>query len=169
MTDTLIRYSIKKSPVGDLLLVASDAGLRGIYTASHRQPPSPEAEWLEDDAALRPVGQQLEAYFNGELREFDLALDPQGTPFQQEVWKLLIAIPYGQTTTYGELARRLGNPNASRAVGAANGRNPISIVVPCHRVIGKSGALTGYAGGVDVKRTLLDLEALTAIVGGTAS
>lgn len=111
-----------------------------------------------DHPVLREAARQLRAYFAGKLRRFDLPLDLRGTPFQQRVWSELLRIPFGETRSYGELARAIGNPNASRAVGAANGRNPIAIVVPCHRVIGSDGGLCGFGGGLDYKRRLLDLE-----------
>ena len=121
--------------------------------------------WRRDDAALVDAVTQLDEYFAGRRRTFDLALAPRGTPFQLKVWEALRAIPYGATISYGELAARIGNRNASRAVGLANGRNPIAIVVPCHRVISANGSLTGYGGGLDNKKTLLDLEA-AGIIGG---
>ena len=113
----------------------------------------------EDPGPFRTAAEQLEAYFAGDRHEFDLVLAPTGTPFQLSVWRGLLEIPYGETRSYGQLAARLGNPGGSRAVGLANGRNPVAIVVPCHRVIGADGTLTGYAGGMDRKRLLLDLEA----------
>src|SRR5690606_197001 len=115
--------------------------------------------WRRDDEAFAEARSQLEAYFAGELREFDLPLAPEGTPFQKAAWAAVCEIPYGETRTYGEQAARLRQPNASRAVGAANGRNPLGIVIPCHRVIGASGKLTGYYGGLRIKETLLELEA----------
>ncbi len=161
MIDDQICYSTLDSPVGELLLVANADGIRSIYSTSHRKRSEPRPEWRRDDAALGDAREQLKAYFAGELQEFTLALNPQGTPFQKRVWKLLESVPYGTTTTYGHLARQLGTPTASRAVGAANGRNPISFVVPCHRVIGQDGSLTGYGGGLEMKRTLLEFEKRT--------
>jgi methylated-DNA-[protein]-cysteine S-methyltransferase len=120
---------------------------------------TPGPGWKRDRGALREPAEQLEAYLAGELRDFDLPLAPQGTPFQREVWSALRKIPYGSTISYGELAAAVGRPHAARAVGAANGRNPIAVVIPCHRVIGASGGLTGYGGGLGRKRLLLDLEA----------
>ena len=117
-----------------------------------------QADWIEDPAGFGDVIAQLEAYFAGELTEFDIVLDLEGTEFQKRVWAELLTIPYGQTRSYGEMARNLGKPGASRAVGLANGRNPVSIIVPCHRVIGADGSLTGYGGGLDRKTHLLDLE-----------
>lgn len=145
------------SPVGTLTLVATERGLNGLYPDGHA--PAPEPEWLRDAAPFREVCRQLDAYFAGDLREFDIPLDLQGTPFQLKVWNALLDIPFGETIHYGEQARRIGQPQASRAVGLANGRNPISVIVPCHRVIGKNGSLTGYGGGLSMKRHLLNLEA----------
>ena len=142
------------TPVGPLLLTADDGALTGLYLGAKPVP----GERDDDDPFLREVAAQLGAYFAGRLRDFDVPLAPRGTPFQQSVWEQLRLIPYGTTTTYGTLARRLDNPNACRAVGLANGRNPISIIVPCHRVIGANGALVGFGGGMGAKRTLLDLE-----------
>ncbi len=145
------------SPLGALTLVASDAGLQALWW-----PDDPRAPDLGDNDPDHPVLRQavaeLDGYFAGERTTFDVALDPAGTDFQRQAWEVLRGIPYGQTITYGEQARRLGDPRKARAVGAANGRNPISIVVPCHRVVGASGALTGFAGGVDAKRWLLEFE-----------
>jgi methylated-DNA-[protein]-cysteine S-methyltransferase len=146
------------SPAGPLLLAADEAGLRQILFVNGRASVRPDPAWREDRAALAEPIRQLRAYFAGELETFDLALAPQGTPFQLEVWRRLRDIPYGETISYGDLARRIGNPQASRAVGLANGANPISIVIPCHRVIGSNGKLTGYGGGLEVKEKLLALE-----------
>lgn len=151
-------YTRMESPVGPLLLVADEAGLRRIEFVNGRKPVQPDPEWHHDAGHLREVIRQLRAYFAGELETFNLPLAPAGTPFQLAVWRRLCEIPYGETISYGELARRMGNPNASRAVGLANGSNPISIVVPCHRVIGSNGKLTGYGGGLPIKEKLLALE-----------
>jgi len=153
-----IVYTHVESPVGPLLLSANERGLHGIHFAVRGRAAKPEADWVEDAAPLREAARQLERYFAGRLREFDLPLVPEGTPFQLEVWRALRRIPYGKTISYGELARRVGRPAASRAVGAANGRNPLPIVVPCHRVIGADGSLTGFGGGVGIKQALLELE-----------
>jgi methylated-DNA-[protein]-cysteine S-methyltransferase len=147
------------SPVGRLFIAASDAGLRVIETERPRHAAMRGPDWEEGDSPiLAELRRQLDAYFAGKLRDFDLPLDPQGTDFQQKVWRALRDIPYGEACSYLDIARRLGDPNATRAVGAANGRNPISIVVPCHRVIGADGSLTGYGGGLGMKRFLLELE-----------
>jgi methylated-DNA-[protein]-cysteine S-methyltransferase len=149
------------SPVGPLTIVAQDGRIAGLYMDAQRHAPGPEAYGIAGVPAEEPfaaAAAQLAAYFGGRLTEFDLPLGPAGTDFQRRVWDGLRAIPYGQTVSYGELARRLGQPAASRAVGLANGRNPIAIVVPCHRVVGADGSMTGYGGGVDRKRFLLALE-----------
>ena len=147
-----------ESPLGALLLVADEEGLREVAFATGRTAPAVDPRWSNGGTALGEPVRQLEAFFAGELRDFDLALKPRGTPFQQRVWSLLREIPFGETISYGELARRMGNPAASRAVGLANGSNPIAIVIPCHRVIGSNGKLTGYGGGLDNKRWLIDFE-----------
>ena len=153
-----ICYTELASPIGPLLLAADDSGLREILFVNGRHPARPDAAWKRDAAPLAEPIRQLRAYFAGELEDFDLPQAPQGTPFQLKVWKLLCDIPYGETISYGELARRIGNPNASRAVGLANGSNPIPIIIPCHRVIGSNGKLTGYGGGLPIKEKLLALE-----------
>jgi len=154
----MISYTQMESPVGPLLLAADDAGLREILFVHGRAPARPDASWKEDKAPLKETIRQLREYFAGEREVFDLPLAPLGTPFQLKVWKRLCDIPYGETISYGELARRIHNPNASRAVGLANGSNPIPIVIPCHRVIGSNGKLTGYGGGLPIKEKLLALE-----------
>lgn len=153
-----ISYTQIESPIGPLLLAADDTGLREILFVHGRHPAKPDPSWQEDPAPLQPAIRQLDAYFAGELETFDLPLAPEGTPFQQSVWRELCGIPFGQTISYGELAQRIGNPKASRAVGLANGSNPIPIVIPCHRVIGSNGKLTGYGGGLPIKEKLLALE-----------
>jgi len=151
-------YTYMQTPIGRLLLAGDDAGLRRISFPEGKGAVEPEPEWRRDDKPLRDVARQLQAYFNGDLREFDVPLRMEGTPFQRGVWRALQDIPYGETISYGELARRIGNPKGSRAVGLANGRNPIPIVVPCHRVIGANGSLTGFGGGLRTKEILLGLE-----------
>lgn len=145
------------SPIGPLTLAGRDGKLSHLLMLDHSHAPS-RVGWIRDDTAFPEVVEQLAAYFAGELTEFDVVLEMAGTEFQRRVWTALLTIPYGQTRSYGQLASLIGAPTASRAVGLANGRNPISIIVPCHRVIGSNGSLTGYGGGIDRKRTLLDLE-----------
>jgi methylated-DNA-[protein]-cysteine S-methyltransferase len=153
-----ICYTHVASPLGLLLIAGDDSGLRHIMFPREVPPQFPDPTWREDAAPLAETIRQLEAYFAGELESFTLPLAPHGTPFQMEVWRRLCDIPYGQTISYGEMARRIGNPKASRAVGLANGSNPIPIVIPCHRVIGSNGKLTGYGGGLPIKEKLLALE-----------
>lgn len=153
-----VEYVWMDSRVGKLLVAGNEAGLRYVLFGEGRSEVGPQPGWKETSAALGEPIRQLRAYFAGELRCFDLPLAPEGTPFQQRVWHELLRIPYGETISYGELARRIGNPNGSRAVGLANGSNPISIVIPCHRVIGSNGKLTGYGGGLKAKEWLLALE-----------
>lgn len=159
MKTATIVHSRMDSPIGPLLLLGSAGTLTGLYMAEHKGGPSEAQLGARDDAVFESVREQLTAYFAGELRVFALHHAGAGTAFQQRVWSALCEIPYGQTISYGELARRIGQPSAARAVGLANGRNPVSIVVPCHRVIGANGALTGYGGGVSAKRWLLEHEA----------
>ena len=154
----LVHYTHLPSPIGPLLLVCDSAGIRQITFPEDSRPASPEPDWHQDQSAFAELTTQLRAYFAGELETFDLPLAPEGTAFQQKVWDELCKIPYGETISYGALAKRIGNPNASRAVGLANGSNPIPIVIPCHRVIGSNGKLTGYGGGLPIKEKLLALE-----------
>jgi methylated-DNA-[protein]-cysteine S-methyltransferase len=154
-------HVIVDSPVGQLTLVAEQGRLSGLFMDRQRHAPDWAGLGIQGAAADEPFASaaaQLAAYFSGELTAFDLPIAPAGTPFQLRVWDALRTIPYGQTLTYGQLASRIGSPAASRAVGLANGRNPISVVVPCHRVIGADGSLTGYGGGLQRKQFLLDLE-----------
>src|ERR671937_2578160 len=152
MSDNTL-YTYLRSPLGDLLLFGDEQALRGVYMDA-KAPPA----WRRSDEAFAAAGEQLDQYFAGERRDFDLPLDLRGTPFQRRVWNALLTIPYGETRSYGEIAEQIGAPGAARAVGLANGHNPIAIIVPCHRVIGASGSLTGYGGGLDRKRSLLALE-----------
>ncbi|NDJ91543.1 methylated-DNA--[protein]-cysteine S-methyltransferase [Mycolicibacter kumamotonensis] len=145
------------SPIGPLTLAGKDGKLSHLLMLDHSHAPD-QTGWRRDDTAFPDVVEQLAAYFAGDLTEFDLTYHMAGTEFQRRVWTALLTIPYGQTRSYGQLAMQIGAPTASRAVGLANGRNPISIIVPCHRVIGSNGSLTGYGGGIDRKRALLDLE-----------
>jgi methylated-DNA-[protein]-cysteine S-methyltransferase len=153
-----ILTSTVQSPIGPLTLIARDGVLTNVsmHEQRHTSPPPPDA--ITDNTWFKDVAEQLDAYFAGELSTFDLEMKLLGTPFQQRVWTQLCEIPYGETISYGELARRVGNANASRAVGLANGRNPIALIVPCHRVIGANGSLTGYGGGLERKTWLLEHE-----------
>jgi methylated-DNA-[protein]-cysteine S-methyltransferase len=151
------RFAHIASPVGDLLVTADAAGALSRLHFPGRTSPA-QAGWTHDEAPFVELRRQLDAYFAGELETFDLRLAPSGTPFQLQVWRALREIPYGETASYGEIARAVGQPGAARAVGGANNRNPIAIAIPCHRVIGASGSLTGYGGGLDRKRLLLGLE-----------
>ncbi|MFF4211624.1 methylated-DNA--[protein]-cysteine S-methyltransferase [Streptomyces sp. NPDC001796] len=157
------QHTIIDSPYGPLTLVADDGVLCGLYMTEQRHRPSEETFGERKEGSFAEAEEQLEAYFSGELKEFTLELRLHGTPFQRGVWEQLRRIPYGETRSYGQLADALGNPGASRAVGLANGRNPIGIIVPCHRVIGASGGLTGYGGGLDRKRRLLEFERGSAL------
>jgi methylated-DNA-[protein]-cysteine S-methyltransferase len=162
-------YRRLQTPVGELLLTASDTALTGVYFPTSRRgpPPTHRADWTED-AGQGPAGptgemlaravQQLNEYFAGQRTTFDLPLEAMGSVFEHRVWKALRSIPYGTTTSYGDVAKRLGDPSATRAVGSANGKNPIPIIIPCHRVLGANGDLTGFGGGLDRKRWLLEHE-----------
>jgi methylated-DNA-[protein]-cysteine S-methyltransferase len=152
------RHTVIESPIGSLTLVARGDALIGLYMHEHRHQPDPATFGEESADGFATVIEQLAEYFAGERTAFDLAIAPEGTPFQRTVWTALRDIPYGQTISYGRLATRIGRPTASRAVGLANGRNPISIVVPCHRVVGGNGRLTGYGGGIARKHLLLEHE-----------
>jgi methylated-DNA-[protein]-cysteine S-methyltransferase len=147
-----------ESAIGPLLLAGDAAGLHRVYFMNGRRPKSPEPDWNEDKKLFKEAIAQLKAYFAAKRRDFDLPLVLQGTEFQLLVWRRLQKIPYGETTSYGAIARELGTPEAARAVGLANGSNPIPIIVPCHRVIGSNGDLTGFGGGLPLKRKLLELE-----------
>ena len=168
MPTTFTRFP---SPVGELILTASETALKGVFFPVRRNRSAPDAGWVEDDgrgpagALLAAVRRQLTEYFEGTRTTFDLPLDGTGSTFERRVWDLLRTIPYGATTSYGALARRLGDPRATRAVGAANGKNPIPIIVPCHRVLGARGELTGFGGGLDRKRWLLEHEGALLTLG----
>jgi methylated-DNA-[protein]-cysteine S-methyltransferase len=154
----MIHYCHFESPIGKIMVAGEKAGLKRIGFPAEKGKRDPDPAWEEGKEDLKEAVQQLEAYFSGKLKAFRLKLAPEGTPFQLSVWQALQDIPYGQTVSYGELARRIGKPKASRAVGAACARNPLPIVIPCHRVIGSTGGLTGFGGGLDVKKALLELE-----------
>jgi methylated-DNA-[protein]-cysteine S-methyltransferase len=154
----IVWYDYLPTPIGNLLLAADAKGLREVWfeTGKHRKEPDPQ--WQRNAAKVAFAAKQLNEYFAGERQHFELPMHPIGTPFQVDVWHALAKIPYGATISYGELARRIGQPQAVRAVGAANGRNPLPIVLPCHRVIGADGSLTGFGGGLPTKRFLLSME-----------
>lgn len=151
-------YTYLKTPIGKLLLAGSENELRLISFPEGAMRKQPEPDWIQSEKPFREASRQLLEYFKGKRTKFDLALKPEGTPFQLEVLQELTRIPYGATASYGEIASRIGRPKASRAVGAANGRNPLPIVIPCHRVVGSNGSLTGFGGGLDTKKSLLDME-----------
>jgi methylated-DNA-[protein]-cysteine S-methyltransferase len=157
------QHTVITSPYGPLTLVAEEGVLCGLYMTDQRHRPAEETFGDRDDSPFGEAEEQLTAYFDGELKEFTLELRLNGTPFQRMVWDQLRRIPYGETRSYGELAAALGNPAASRAVGLANGKNPVGIIVPCHRVVGADGSLTGYGGGLPRKQRLLDFERGTAL------
>jgi methylated-DNA-[protein]-cysteine S-methyltransferase len=156
----MIYFTVYDSPIQSLRLVSDGRSLVGLYMMSEKHSLTPAKDWIED-ASVAPFAatkQQLDAYFAGRLTAFNLPVHLHGTPFQQRVWNALQTIPYGTTLSYGELAQQIGQPKASRAVGLANGRNPVSIIVPCHRVVGSNGKLTGYGGGIERKQWLLNHE-----------
>lgn len=155
------------SPLGPMILVSDGTALIGLYLEGQKHFPNNAGTWIwgESLPVFQETRRQLGDYFEGRRRRFDLPLEPAGTPFQQQVWKALKGIPHGATLTYAEVARRIGKPTAARAVGAAVGRNPLTILVPCHRVLGQNGALTGFAGGLEQKKKLLDLESAQPLPG----
>ena len=151
-------YRYHNSPLGSILIVGKGRHLHALTLPTQRTDAWPLPEWHLTETGFSDCTRQLDEYFDGKLRKFSLNLAPQGTPFQRQVWDALVQIPYGETRSYQDIARTIGNPKAVRAVGGSNARNPIAIIIPCHRVIGANGKLTGYAGGLQYKRTLLDLE-----------
>ena len=163
-TDPQITYSEIDSPIGPLLLYGTSRGLSGVEMTKQRHFEGKQSHWKRDDTRWRDAAKQLREYFQGKRQDFDVPLDLAGTDFQRKVWSALQKIPYGRTASYADIARRIRNPKAMRAVGLANGRNPVAIIVPCHRVIGADGSLTGYGGGLERKRTLLDLESETTAI-----
>lgn len=156
--ESTVSYWISTSPVGRLLLVGSSAGLQALQFQDGAHPLGIQPTWEKTCEPFSAVLEQLQQYFDGSRKRFQIKLNLQGTSFQRQVWQALQRIPYGRTVSYGEIAMQVGFPKASRAVGAANGQNPVSIIVPCHRVIGKNGHLVGYGGGLPIKEALLDLE-----------
>lgn len=167
-----VSHTIFESPLGELTLVAHDGVLAGVYFPAHTRLPDPKTFGARANAGFDAVTEQLAEYFRAERTEFDLPIAPCGSAFQLRVWNLLRHIPYGETRSYGQLARELGNVSLAREVGGANARNPLSVIVPCHRVVGANGQLVGYAGGLERKRFLLDLEARVMgtqlLIGGIA-
>ncbi|TQV68172.1 methylated-DNA--[protein]-cysteine S-methyltransferase [Exilibacterium tricleocarpae] len=153
-----MHYDYLETPCGPLLIAGGDDGLHFVEFQDGERPRPIQADWEQQEKPLREAKKQLAAYFKGELKQFDLPLALLGTEFQRQVWEALQAIPYGETISYQTLAQRIGKPKAVRAVGAANGRNRLPVVIPCHRVIGSNGSLTGFAGGVPIKQWLLDHE-----------
>jgi methylated-DNA-[protein]-cysteine S-methyltransferase len=151
-------FTTADSPIGELLLVSDGNALTGLHMQGGRTRRSLDPEWTRIDEPFAEVTRQLAEYFDGARTSFDLPLAPRGTGFQLEVWRALYRIPYGETRSYGQLATEIGHPDAARAVGKANGQNPIAVIVPCHRVIGADGSLTGFGGGLERKQTLLGLE-----------
>ena len=153
-------YDTFQSPQGGILLLANDEGLAGVFFDRQKYHPEKQADWKKNPnhGLLRQAKRELAEYFAGKRTRFDVALAPDGTPFQRSVWKAISTVRFGETISYGELARRAGHPGSARAAGAATGRNPIGIMVPCHRIMGANGSLTGYAGGLERKRALLALE-----------
>ena len=153
-----MKYTVLDSPVGPLMLAGDESVVRELWFLQGRERVAPNPAWTESARAFAEPVRQLKAYFSGRLRTFTVGVEPGGTPFQSAEWQALREIPYGETISYGELAARIGNPRAVRAVGLANGANPVSIIIPCHRVVGANGALVGYGGGLPIKRALLALE-----------
>jgi methylated-DNA-[protein]-cysteine S-methyltransferase len=152
-------FTTMDSPIGEIVLQSDGRSLTGVFTHGPKPKALRQGERNPNDKVLARARKELTAYYAGMLKDFKVPLAPHGTPFQQRVWRALLEIPFGETESYGQLARRIGSPNAARAVGLANGRNPIAIIIPCHRVIGSSGALVGYGGGLPRKKWLLEHEA----------
>lgn len=159
-------YTTIESPIGELLLLGDRRALHGLYMQAGRKPVTIAESWRRSTPPFATVARQLSEYFEGRRATFDVPLLMGGTGFEQRVWRALRDIPYGETVSYGEIARRIGQPSAARAVGLANGRNPISVIVPCHRVVGANGTLTGYGGGLERKRVLLELEQGQLVMSG---
>ena len=151
-------YCYYDSPIGRMLLVGTEAELEELNFPNYTENKHVPREWTEDESVFTEPLRQLNEYFAGKRQEFNLAIAPQGTPFQQQVWRELCKIPFGETASYQTIAERMGKPKACRAVGMANGKNPLPIIIPCHRIIGKDGSMTGFGGGLALKRQLLDLE-----------
>lgn len=166
-----VRHGVFATSIGELLLVADDDALRGLYFPDHKYPPNPDEigddlGFEPDDATLADAARQLREYLAGERRDFDVRLAPRGDDFSQKVWDILLQIPFGETTTYGNIAIQLGNRALAQRVGQAVGHNPVSVIIPCHRVLGADGSLTGFAGGLEIKRVLLTIEEPPAEAAG---
>lgn len=153
-------YDILPSPIGDLLILAEEFALNEIIFQTNEQPHAINSEWIRSSELIEETKNELKAYFLGQLKQFTIQVNPHGTPFQKQIWREVLSIPHGQVCSYQDLANKINNSSACRAVGRANSQNPIPIIIPCHRVIGKSGKLTGYAGGLDRKQALLKLEGI---------
>lgn len=166
---TVHYYDYLETPHGRMLLVANDEGLSGAYFVGQKHYPGPDSRWKRDPAALSQAKRELKEYFAGRRKTFGIALAPEGTPFQRAVWREIARVACGETITYAELARRAGRPGAARAAGAATGRNPVGVIVPCHRIVGTNGSLTGYAGGLPRKKALLALEGAAPAATSTGS
>ncbi|MBF0390818.1 MAG: methylated-DNA--[protein]-cysteine S-methyltransferase [Desulfamplus sp.] len=159
----MVAYAYISTPLGELLAVHGKNGLIELQFPTNTTKVSANPQWIKDPTILKKTSDEIQAYFNGELQEFSIALDPQGTPFQKSVWRALKKIPFGITVSYKSVAKEVGNPKGCRAVGGAIGKNPIPIIIPCHRVIGSDGSLTGFSSGLDIKRYLLNLEGVKVL------
>lgn len=166
---TGVEYTIINSRLGKILIAGTKAGLRCLSFQEGTEPLARHGDWTESSSAFRHAREQISRYLAGDIRAFDLKLDLRGTPFQLKVWEAVRKIPYGRTSTYAEIARSVGSPRAARAVGAANAANPLPLIIPCHRVVGEGGRLTGYRGGIDLKRRLLELEGASSAHSLSAS
>ena len=162
MTESEVHYAYTESPLGIILVATSEHGLTHVSFQEGTNPVLPHKSWAKDHTSLQPAIEQIRDYFYGELKTFDLPLSPNGTDFQKKVWAALNTIPCGETTTYGDLAKQLNDPTATRAIASANAKNPLLLIVPCHRVIGNKGDLRGYADGLDIKAALLQHEEKTS-------
>ncbi|MBF0111897.1 MAG: methylated-DNA--[protein]-cysteine S-methyltransferase [Desulfamplus sp.] len=165
----MVAYSYISTPLGELLAVHGENGLIELQFPTNTTKVSANPKWIKDPTILKKTSDEIQAYFNGELKEFSIALDPQGTPFQKSVWHALKNIPFGITVSYKSVAKKVGNPKGCRAVGGAIGKNPIPIIIPCHRVVGSDGSLTGFSSGLDIKRYLLNLEGVKMLSSSSSS
>jgi methylated-DNA-[protein]-cysteine S-methyltransferase len=158
--NTMLSYDYCDTPLGRMLLVANEKGLCGLHFVGQKYFPQKGKDWIQDEKVLKRAKREVMEYFAGKRKRFDVPLAPEGTAFQRAIWREIAKVPFGETITYSELARRAGFPNCARAAGAATGRNPVGVIVPCHRIVGTNGSLTGYAGGLPKKKALLALEGL---------